>query len=84
MAPLEFIRAAGDIPSACMLWEIYTNTLRIRKEEFACSNTEWQKILCISENQVRRCIANLRNRNLIKTELRQIDGAPTLHFWLVR
>ena len=53
-------------------------------KSFCSSYEEWNKELCLTEKQVRRCAKEFQEEGFLEVRLAKEKGAPTLHYRLVK
>ncbi|MGD9733576.1 MAG: hypothetical protein AB7U45_15470 [Desulfamplus sp.] len=82
--PIEFVHFVGDYNTAALLNQIIYWTDRTKDPYgwFYKSYADWYKELALSKYQVNRAAGVLKSMNLIETQVKKVNGDPTLHYRL--
>ena len=80
--PRIFIQITGDMESAhllsqCLYW---SDRSALADGWFWKTSQDWSEELALSDYRVRKAIGRLRELGILTTDLRKVNGAPTLHF----
>jgi len=82
--PVEFVHFIGDYNTAALLNQIIYWTDRTKDPEgwFYKSYANWHEELALSKYQVNRAAGVLKSMKLIETQVKKVNGDPTLHYRL--
>lgn len=81
-APVAFVRYTGSLDCAVFLSQIIYWTGRSEDGWFYKSYTEWETELCLSEYEIRKNCRLLKNKGILITKLKKVNGAPVVHYRL--
>lgn len=83
-APVAFVRYAGSLDCAVFLSQVVYWTGRSEDKDgwFYKSYPEWEREICLSEYEVRKACRVLKEKGVLETKLKKINGAPVVHYRL--
>lgn len=81
-APVAFVRYTGSLDCAVFLSQIIYWTDRSEDGWFYKSYPEWEIEICLSEYEIRKNCRLLKNKGILVTKLKKVNGAPVVHYRL--
>lgn len=81
-APVAFVRYTGSLDCAVFLSQIIYWTDRSDDGWFYKSYTDWEAEICLSEYEIRKNCRLLKNKGILVTKLKKVNGAPVVHYRL--
>jgi hypothetical protein len=81
-APVAFVRYTGSLDCAVFLSQVIYWTDRSEDGWFYKSYSEWEIEICLSEYEIRKNCRLLKNKGILITKLKKVNGAPVVHYRL--
>src|ERR1043165_1014052 len=81
-APVAFVRYTGSLDCAVFLSQIIYWMDRSEDGWFYKSYPDWEKEICLSEYEIRKACRALKDKGVLITKLKKVNGAPVVHYRL--